>query len=439
MQSAPVEQNKPPHRRFEPSAAQSINLALDLKDQVIRAQKVKKFRQLIVEKIKAVKIRGNTAKDQKKAQRKASRWFTAAFYDNVAAGNIVNFEIKAFESSIISSAEVSLFLKEADNFVKRQSGDSSVETDTIVRPPPLDVGRVRSSSNSDRSPRSTTSSPRVNSGSPQIDILEEISASSKSPPKLNFLQRRFSGELIRIRNFSGEKLLEYGRTSFRMSNHIEQMLREKYVGPINQISEYLFIVGLRYSILEINNHHLSIPKSVVELFQFELFGSPFNTIRPYFSPFPEIETVFGSKGSFFVTPLPGEYLSFTFNPPYDEVFMERAVIRLIDQMKKHPCFVLCVLPLWDPHSRKEAGAPICTRELVGTNDPNKARKFDAYDRLVESGLIVEQTIRKRDFDAPVFTDYVAQKNNLVLCDIHLILLASCSFRIPLAKIIEAWK
>jgi hypothetical protein len=401
-----------------PNSENSPRNYLALSEEIRRVQKLIKFRSLVVERRKNLRARGTTHIDQRKALRKAGRWFTATFYDNVALGNIVNFEIRVFVNDTLPQGEIDQLLKDAENSLKRRS----------------------SGSGSDKSPRGSPTTgnvpARVNHG--------EVTENSTSPPRLSFMTRRFLGEAVRTRSLTGEKIFEFGRANFRMNNHMEQLLRDKYTGPASQIMEHLFVIGFRYSALEFDNHHLSIPPKVVELFQFELFGSPFNTVRPYFGPFPDIEIMFGSRGTFFTTPFPAEFSSFTFNPPYAEDFLERAVTRLIEQMKlkeaaKQSCFVLCVLPLWDPFVRKKSGAPICTAELRTTDDPNKARKFEAYDKLQNSGFMVEEIILKRDRDRPFFSDHARQNHNLLLCDIHLVSLAVGSYRIPMARIAAAWK
>ncbi|EPT27207.1 phosphorylated CTD-interacting factor 1 [Toxoplasma gondii TgCatPRC2] len=67
----------------------------------------------------------------------------------------------------------------------------------------------------------------------------------------------------------------------------------------------------------------------------ELFASPFNVhFDNYCSIFPDVDVMFGSRGSFFDPSFQLLEGSFEANPPFDEVLMARMVQRLLSWLKK---------------------------------------------------------------------------------------------------------
>ena len=103
------------------------------------------------------------------------------------------------------------------------------------------------------------------------------------------IPRRF-GNYIKI-NYQGFKL--------NCLYSMYMLSRERYSGRPELLDQYIFALLAIYQTIEVDNNYLSVPPDVVKLCEFEFFGSPFNTLNPYFGPLPQIERKFGSYGNFF--------------------------------------------------------------------------------------------------------------------------------------------
>lgn len=190
--------------------------------------------------------------------------------------------------------------------------------------------------------------------------------------------------------------------------------------PTNIINNLIFILFLKYKLLNSHNQQLSvIPEFYLELkktttLKFELFGSAINTILPnYCSLFYNIEKYFGSKGSFFKFNFnEGFYVA---NPPYDELIMKNMTKRLIKILDNtiYPLSILLIIPCWDKNE-------------------NKYGKFDTIELLKKTSYIkLQKKIFKRNtkffnylsnqFISPVDVYFILLQNKFVNKTSHLFL------------------
>lgn len=164
---------------------------------------------------------------------------------------------------------------------------------------------------------------------------------------------------------------------------------EDWIVEMKPVKKFLlplmFIIRLRYEILSPKEKsiYLSLPPDLVEEFgaDVELFGSPFNTLLPYCSAFPDLENKIGSLGNYFKYKLKSN-MRYTWNPPYDNWFMEKAAIRLIDQLDKTKGItVLISIPIWDNETRRKINLPLTVE-----------RPYYTYLILKESKYFISQKI-----------------------------------------------
>lgn len=363
--------------------------------EIERVRTLIKFKQAIVEKVVTQRIGKLAGKERKIALRKAHKWFTVAFYMNLAKGNIRNFTPLRFENDILPADSVDV---EIDRSKRHSSGSDT----------PMECNS-----------RETSPSPTK-----VRDYIESWTIESSS-------DKYHYGTTVVFR------LFEFRGFRLKVPRQLETILRSKYRGPVSQVNESIYICGLRYQTLGFDNNYLSIPPTVSVLFDMELFGSPFNTTRPYFSPFPDIESCFGSLGNFFSTPFPVEMNKFTFNPPYDETVIEMAATKLIEELKKRHITILCVLPVWDPETQCKLGTPMLTDRKEPTRDPSLARPFRGLNILRNSGFIKEWSVRIRDVDHPFFYDYLTGDTVLAVTT-HMIMLSSGQPHIGLRDVFAKW-
>lgn len=206
--------------------------------------------------------------------------------------------------------------------------------------------------------------------------------------------------------------LEYGSTKLDVSKAFVDLSESAYQGPKESKNESIFILGLRYNAIgfaDVDDNYVAIPDEVSQLFDLELFGSPFNTVGPYFSPFPEVEEAFGSQGDFFITPVDKTYKKLIFNPPHDADFIQLAVDRLFEDALAANRTVVCVLPVWDPDLRKSLQLPLFTVENKPTIDVKNARRFEAYDTIRGSPLLRNEWIVDERHPL-MFTDFRTGEN-----------------------------
>lgn len=213
--------------------------------------------------------------------------------------------------------------------------------------------------------------------------------------------------------------LEGGKTSIMVNDivvrtctlHPKQieLLRSKYVGS-GMVEEAIAILSMRYKFLNVLSEHFSVqPHYIQELgADMELFGTSFNTIKPYCSPFPDVEALFGSRGNFFHYDItPGIYVA---NPPFDEVLMEKMAEKLLVVLDTTPNVLFIInIPVWDS----------VTQEKYRLK--NYRMRFKAYELLHGSKYLVESKVL--DKNKYQFYDYFSDKN-IGVCHVHFMLLSN---------------
>jgi len=126
-------------------------------------------------------------------------------------------------------------------------------------------------------------------------------------------------------------------------------LKRLYWGPSAKFHERLAILLLRYGHLGGMNNHLSVPPRVYKTLgvRVELFGSPFNTCTSqYCSPFGEIESHFGSAGSFFNYTLQSNTV-YSANPPFDAVIIKKMAAKLTRELNRTENVTVYIsIPFW---------------------------------------------------------------------------------------------
>lgn len=159
--------------------------------------------------------------------------------------------------------------------------------------------------------------------------------------------------------------------------------------PIMSLEDF-FIHSYKYHVLGAFTLSLAVqPKFIEDLnIDVELFGSMFNTIKPFCSLFEnEINlNLHKTLGNFFDYEL--EEKIYLANPPFDEDIMERMSTRLINQLEKTKAIVYVVLPVWD----------IKTRLLLNLKPEGE---FKAYHILINSQFLKKQKV----FTNMKFRDY----------------------------------
>ena len=189
-----------------------------------------------------------------------------------------------------------------------------------------------------------------------------------------FLKKEFK-ELIEKKHISGDRYeltketkddytyfnLTYESKTYQTSIHskVYDKLKMKLKMFSNELEkelydDYIFCLLFRYSYMDADNQQLAIIYIIKDMFKsygvnFELFGSGINTICDnYCSLFYDIESNFGSNGSFFDIQIDeGIYWC---NPPYDETIMTNVGIKLTSILQKktvNKVAFLVTIPVWD--------------------------------------------------------------------------------------------
>ena len=129
--------------------------------------------------------------------------------------------------------------------------------------------------------------------------------------------------------------------------------------PGTDFNSKCFILCLRYYMLESYNQQLAVPPQFYNFIMntynanMELFASSINTsLINYCSLFPDIESEFGSRGSFWnLKIIQGMY---TANPPFSNDIMEKMAHKMIDSLdkSKHDLGFIVTIPAWDKDEHK---------------------------------------------------------------------------------------
>jgi hypothetical protein len=415
------------------------------------------FKKYLLDRAIPRKVGHVTGHELKRARWQAQKWWSQWLFENIAKGNVEDFRILRFENDLISPVEIEEILelirrkrriRNSDSHIYsfvpiQRSSSSESDTPHLRRPlTPPDIGR-HSSSSSDSDSNSDGSPPKPGVSSPR----ESINSNDSDPRPVTILSRRTSlspreindgfQKVVRTKSGRYNKVYEYNGVKLEISYILDNLLRQRYIGPPEDIEENVYLVGLRYQVIGIDNHYLSIPPKVASLFSFELFGSPFNTVCPYFSAFPEIESLFGAKGNYFLHPFPMEYNTFIFNPPYDETVIDMAITKLLGQMATRPMTVFCTLPLWDAESQRKCGLPMSNEKGDLTTNFEEARKFVPISRLLTCTYIKEHAIRLKERDNPFFVEYPTGKKFAPI-NIHFIILSNGPAKITMTQVLQAW-
>lgn len=202
--------------------------------------------------------------------------------------------------------------------------------------------------------------------------------------------------------------------------------RSIYIGKEDP-NVYLMILLARYEACGTINNHSSVPPEVIKFSgaKTELFGSPLNTVtEQYCSPFPDIEWMFGSMGSFFTFKFSsGIYFA---NPPFDEELMRRLSLRLIEVLSTNMSItVVVVIPAWDVQSQYEFHGKIYTY-----------KEYDALKILEGSKFL--RSKEQLNYQNHKFLDYY-QNEYRALANCHLIVLSNTLCKITAYDISNYWK
>ena len=260
-----------------------------------------------------------------------------------------------------------------------------------------------------------------------IDVLQEfiksdfyksykdnITIYTRTDRDYNYYSMKFPKNISNI--FSEYELLE-----FKLHKTLVKKLMSQYLESIESIKNitdesfttYLLCIILRYNSLESYNQQLAVLPEFYNFLNkkcgldFELFASSINSsFNNYCSLFYDIESYFGSKGSFNLLDIQkGIYSA---NPPFDEEIMKNMAIKLTNSLStsKHELSVIITIPVWD-----ESPATTSASSLYGDYEVLKILKNSGYIRYIE----------KIDKKRAKFFDYY---NNRYInpCSIYIILI-----------------
>ena len=188
----------------------------------------------------------------------------------------------------------------------------------------------------------------------------------------------------------------------------------KFSDKIVGVDILIWCLVARYISLNIYNLQLAIPKSLYKKLQdelelnFETFASGLNKFfNHYCSIFGDIETHFGSRGSFFsFKPLEGIY---SVNPPFDSFIINKTTDKLLEFLDnssgKLGFFI--TIPVWD----KESLVKLKNQSEEKVFIPNHHTPFPAVKRMIESKYLKYHRIfHKNHFP---YYDYTSEKTKYV--------------------------
>lgn len=173
-------------------------------------------------------------------------------------------------------------------------------------------------------------------------------------------------KVFRVPGEQGKVALECRGETYYLNSKIFKIINKNYKEynlnfNAQEMLQLLWCLITRHKYLKIwdNSMQLSkLPEPLIKLrdnnkFDFELFGSVFNhSYNSYCSLFYDIESYFGSKGSYFrIRPLEG---NFYVNPPFITNVINKSAIFILESLKntKLQLNYFIVLPTWDEHGKK---------------------------------------------------------------------------------------
>lgn len=161
----------------------------------------------------------------------------------------------------------------------------------------------------------------------------------------------------------------------------DDALRRDYRETYAITDRMLYMYAYRYVALGAPTMSLAVMPDLIKQWgiDIELFGSLFNTVKPYASAFPDEPK---SLGNFFELPFQTDH-TYLANPPYDEELMQRMSNKLLEELNSvKSVTIYVVLPLWDIEGRKQLGLPISSEN-----------EFLAYQILRDSPYLKGSEIR----------------------------------------------
>jgi hypothetical protein len=216
--------------------------------------------------------------------------------------------------------------------------------------------------------------------------------------------------------------------SYTIPTPMYTRMSKLYTGDEDMKDDHILLLVSRYDACGTTNNHCSMPPDLVSFCDIttEMFGSPLNTCAAQFcSPFPDIETYFGSLGSFFNPKLEFSTGVYLMNPPYDEDIITAAVQKVIVGLKsKAELTIVVILPVWDPESQKAI-----------EGKANFGKQFKALDLLNSSGYVRSRMIL--NFATYPFFDYYLH-TYVKVTDTHLIILSNTNCELNVVDISHQW-
>lgn len=160
------------------------------------------------------------------------------------------------------------------------------------------------------------------------------------------LMKRFSKE---VRKYKRRKTIIAERIKIGSSYFIQYgNIRLPDISNLGKINPYYALaLQIRYNYLRVGTQNLAKVYNLDKSLGAEAFASSFNHyFDEYCSAFPDLEAIFGSKGSFFqVESFESKIINV--NPPFDLEFMELTIDKVLELKKKleHTTFIL-TFPHW---------------------------------------------------------------------------------------------
>ena len=204
-----------------------------------------------------------------------------------------------------------------------------------------------------------------------IDFTNELSSILRKiiyEFHLFYTKNKQKSRVTQLHQQGGFTVLECKNVKYHINGQIFNLTRRAYRDCSTKFNtqeffQLLWCLITRHKYLNIWNSSMqlsTLPRSLIRLrdrcnFDFELFGSAFNhTYNNYCSLFYDIESYFGSKGSFFrLNAIEGNYYA---NPPFNINIMNLMADKIIDSLKKtdktNNLNYYIVLPTWDEKGKK---------------------------------------------------------------------------------------
>jgi len=194
-----------------------------------------------------------------------------------------------------------------------------------------------------------------------------------------------------------------------------------------EVDVAIYTILLRYHCIGVNNNHCSVPPNVIRYAKAhtELFGTPFNTtLDQYCSPFSDLESQFGSVGSFFDFAFPsGTYLM---NPPYDEELMHEAMRVAMQALETKPeITIIVVIPDWSAEQQQ-----------ADYGEVYFDREFRAKHALLSSPYLRSHVILTKQEHK--FYDYFTD-TYIGICDVYLAILSNTTYQLTAVELANYWK